>query len=209
VNAFCLFPACQLCCKQVLFLAASVCVSVRTKSRKLLVGNQRNLVEICPALNATGVWKLVTFDRELFSYFSNSGYTFWMALPSYFIFDRDTTSEYLGHGSVSWSWVQGQGHGNERAVACNSKTTGRKLLGIDRNICYELLTFDFGTYFWISSIQALSFEFLKLAASFSVWRYIFRIFRSPSSFKVIWLTSVSRSQISAARRFVLPWIQFN
>jgi len=36
----------QLCCEQVLFLAASVCVSlsVRIESRKLLVGNWRNLV---------------------------------------------------------------------------------------------------------------------------------------------------------------------
>jgi len=33
VSAICL-PAHQLCCKQVLFLAASVCLSVRTKSRK-------------------------------------------------------------------------------------------------------------------------------------------------------------------------------
>jgi len=32
-------PARQLCCEQVLFLAASVCASVCTKSRKLLVGN--------------------------------------------------------------------------------------------------------------------------------------------------------------------------
>jgi len=32
-------PARQLCCKQVLFLVASVRLSVRTKSRNLLVGN--------------------------------------------------------------------------------------------------------------------------------------------------------------------------
>jgi len=59
-----------------------------------------------------------------------------------------TSSEYLGHNSVSRSWVQG--HGSENAVACNSKTTGRKLLGLDWNICYdnarsnsELLTLTF------------------------------------------------------------------
>jgi len=35
------------------------------------------------------------------------------------------------------------------------------------------------------SIQALSFKCLKLASSFSAWEYIFRISRSPSSFKVM------------------------
>jgi len=49
----------------------------------------------------------------------------------------DTALEYLGHVSVSRSWVQGQGHGSEKAVACNSITTGRKLLGLDWNVCYD------------------------------------------------------------------------
>jgi len=63
-------------CEQVLFLETSVCVcvSVRMKSPKLLVRNRCNLVQICPTMNARNVWKLVTFDvdlwpRELFSYF--------------------------------------------------------------------------------------------------------------------------------------------
>jgi len=109
-----------------------------------------------------------------------------MAWPSNSIFNLETSSEYLGHGSVSRSWVQSQGHSD-------SKTTGRKSLGLDRNICYdnaqsnsERLTFwprDIFLYFY--SIQALSFACLKLAASFSVWGYIFTIFRSPSRFKVI------------------------
>jgi len=46
----------------------------------------------------------------------------------------DTFLEYLGTGSVSRSRVQSQGHSSAKAVACNSKTTGRKLLGLDRNI---------------------------------------------------------------------------
>jgi len=39
------------CCKQVLFLVASVCLSARNH-HKLLVGNQCNLVGICPMQNA-------------------------------------------------------------------------------------------------------------------------------------------------------------
>jgi len=46
---------------------------------------------------------------------------------------------------------------SKKAVACNSKTTSRKLwLGLDWSICYgnarsnsELLTFDIETYFYI------------------------------------------------------------
>jgi len=30
--------------------------------------------------------------------------------------DEDTFSEYLGNGLVSRSWVQGQGHGSEKAL---------------------------------------------------------------------------------------------
>jgi len=86
------------CCEQVLFLAASVCesmslsasmwvyASVRKKSRKLLVG-------ICPMEHAKSGWMFVTFDLwlwELFSYFFNSGYIFWMAWPSNFIFSLET-----------------------------------------------------------------------------------------------------------------------
>jgi len=40
----------------------SVRLSVRTKSRKLLVGNCCNLVEMCFTVNARSVWKLVTFE---------------------------------------------------------------------------------------------------------------------------------------------------
>jgi len=97
-----------------------------------------------------------------------------------------------------------------KAVVCNSKTTGRKLPGLGQNICRsnsELLTFWPWplTYLRIFPIQVLN-EHLKLAASFSVWRYIFRISRPPSSSKVMGLISRSRSwlQSAAPRRFVLP-----
>jgi len=53
---------------------------------------------------------------------------------------------------------------------------------------------------FFNSIQALSFDCLKLGASFSVWRYIFRIVRSLSSFKVVGLISRSWSQISSSTR---------
>jgi len=57
-----------------LCVCLSVCVSVRTKSRKLLIRSWCNLVGICPKVNNGSVWKLVTFDLdlwpwELFSYF--------------------------------------------------------------------------------------------------------------------------------------------
>jgi len=43
-----------------------VCLSVRTKSRKLLVVNRSNFVGICPMVNARSGCKLVTFDLETY-----------------------------------------------------------------------------------------------------------------------------------------------
>jgi len=50
-----------------MFVCASVCLSVRTKSQKLLFGNCCNLVGICPMVNAGYRWKLVAFHLQ--SYF--------------------------------------------------------------------------------------------------------------------------------------------
>jgi len=103
-------------------------------------------------------------------------------------------------------------------VASNWKTTGWswKLLGLDWNICCDnarsnsaLLT----SWPWpltviysrILSIQALSSECLKLASSFSVWRHVFRISRSPLSFKVMRLMSRSRSQNSGSAQVSAPF----
>jgi len=81
--------------------------------------------------------KLVTFDLELISYFLIQIIPFeWLYIAISFLFG-DTSSEYLAHGSVSGSWLQSQGHTCEKAIACNSNTTGRKLLGLDQNICYD------------------------------------------------------------------------
>jgi len=130
-----------------------------------------------------------------------------MALPNSLIFWYGETP------SVSRSWVQGQGHGSAKAVACNSK----KLVGIywgliGRNICYdsarsnsELLTFwlwpwDILSYF---SNSSSSFECLKLAASLLVWRYIFRISRLPS-FRAMGLISRSRFQNSCSAQVCAP-----
>jgi len=60
---------------------------------------------------------------------------------------------------------------------------------------FYILTFDLEIFSYFS-IQALSFESFKLAASISVWGYIFRMFWSPSSFKVIGLISRSQKQNS-------------
>jgi len=56
-------------------------------------------------------------------------------------------------------------------------------------------------FFWI---RALRFEFLKLAASFSVWRYIIGISRSPSSVKVMCLISRSWLQNSRSAQVCAP-----
>jgi len=46
-------------------------------------------------------------------------------------------------------------------------------------------TFDLESYFCTLSIQATYYEWLDLAISFSVWRYIFRISRSWFSFEIM------------------------
>jgi len=123
-------------------LRAGIWVSayVHRKYRKLLVANRSNLAGICPIGNAWSVRKLTTIDldlwpRELFSYFFNSYYIFWMCWPSNVIFSVETSSEYLGHSLVSGSYVWG--HSSEKSVAYNSKTAGRKLLGLDLIICRD------------------------------------------------------------------------
>jgi len=69
ICTFCtFFPACQLCCEQVLFSALSLCasvrLSVRTKCQKLLIRSWCNLVGIWTAVSAGSGCKLVTFDHE-------------------------------------------------------------------------------------------------------------------------------------------------
>jgi len=135
---------------------AGICVSVCTKSRKLLIRNWCKLVGICPIVNSRSIWKLVTFDLDLESYFR--------IFPAHAIPFATSFLVWRYIFRISRSlfsfkvMVQGQGHGSAKAVACSSKTTGQKLLGLDQNICYnnarsnsELLTFwfDLETYFRI------------------------------------------------------------
>jgi len=107
-----------------------VCLSVCSKSRKLLVRNWCNLIETCPMVNARSVWNVVTFDPDLWPW----------ELFSYFLF------------GIHISYIIG------------------------------------------------SFECRNLATSFSVQRYIFRISKSPSSFKVTGLISRSRLAIEKSGR---------
>jgi len=39
----------------------------------------------------------------------------------FYLMQEDTSSEYVGHGLVSRSWVQGQGHGSEKALQLKNK----------------------------------------------------------------------------------------
>jgi len=79
-------------------------------------------------VNARSGWKLVTFDLEsYFRTFSIQAILNGLTYQSYFQFGN-TSSEYLGHSSVSRSWVQGQGYGNEKAVACNTKNYCLKIV---------------------------------------------------------------------------------
>jgi len=147
INSTISLPACQLCCEQVLFLAASVCLrvcaSVLRKSRKLLVENRCNLAGICPMGNARNGWKLVTFDLD-----SHFHIFLIQAIPVEWLYLATSFFVWRYIFKISRSWVQGQGHISEKVIVCNSKTTGPKLLGLGRNICYnnarsnlELLTF--------------------------------------------------------------------
>jgi len=112
--------------------------------------------------------------------------------------------------------VQGQGHGNKKAIARNSKTTVRKFPGLDRNICYdnarinlELWHFDLDlwprdvlSYF---SIQAPRFECFNPAVLISVRRGTsLEYLGSPSSLKVMGLTSRSRLQNSGSTQVCAP-----
>jgi len=65
-------------------------------------------------------------------------------------------------------------------------------------------TFDLESYFRTFSVQVMYFKWLVLATSFSVWRYTFRVFKSPSRFKVMGLISRSRLQNSGSAQVCAP-----
>jgi len=68
------------------------------------------------------------------------------------------------------------------------------------------LAFDLESYSCTSSFQAVYFEWLDIATSFSVWRYIFRILKSQLSFKVMGLISRSQLQNSGSVQVCAPLI---
>jgi len=72
---------------------------------------------------------------------------------------------------------------------------------------WKLVTFDLESYFvYLPRTCHLlsSFECLNIGTSFSVWRDIFRISRSPSSFKVMGLISRSQQQKSGRAQVCAP-----
>jgi len=76
------YAASRYCFWRRLSVCLCICASVRTKSRKLLVRNWCNLVAICPTVNARSIWKLVTFDvnlwpRKLLGYIVEVTRSFW------------------------------------------------------------------------------------------------------------------------------------
>jgi len=79
-------PACTQQAGTVFGGIYSICLSVCTKSPKLLIRNWCNLVGICPTVNARSGSKMVTFDLELESYFrtfsSQAIYSEWLNPPA-------------------------------------------------------------------------------------------------------------------------------
>jgi len=159
-------------------------------------------------------WHLtLTFDLEsYFRIFFNLGYSFRTALRGNVIFGMEIqltrSLKVINLTSRSRQWQGG---------SLQSKTTGQNylgLIGMSVTITLEAVRsfwhFDLDLWPWdvslyFSSIQALSFECLKLAVSLSAWRYIFRISRSPSCFKVMKLISRSRSQNSGCAQVCAPF----
>jgi len=132
-------------------------------------------------LEVVGSWWRLTFDLGLFWYFSNSGYTFWMAWPSNFIFSLEIHLE-----NIAFKVIATMSRSRERKSGSmqlkNYWYNCWGLIGICVMITLEVIwsfwhfdldlwPWDIFIFFWI---QALSFEFLKLAAS--VWRYVFIIY---------------------------------
>jgi len=90
-----------------------------------------NLIGICSIGSTRSGWKLVTFDLDDYLRTFQIRLYILNGLTSDFTFSLETASAYVGDGLVSRS------HSSEKAVVSNSRTTGRKLLWFDRDICYD------------------------------------------------------------------------
>jgi len=158
-------------------LVASVCESVRRKS--LLIRNRCNLVGVCPIGNARSDWKFLTFDFdlwpwELFSYFSNSGYTIRMTWPSSFIFSLEIYLQ-ISRSRFSFKVMALRSMSRERkSGSMQLKNYWSEIAAAWSELCYdnarsnsELLRFwpwplilrHIFIFFWL---QALIYEYLKL-----------------------------------------------
>jgi len=78
------------------------------------------------------------------------------------------------------------------------------MLEVIQNFWHFDLDLSPSDIFVFVSIQALCFECLKPAAAFSVWRYVFRMSRTPLSFKVVESVSRSRSRNSGNTQVCAP-----
>jgi len=95
-----------------------------------------------------------------------------------------------------------------------SKTTDRKLINMPHGERWVFgswwhLIFDLENYFRIFLIQAIPFKWLYLATSFSVWRFILKIFKSGFSFKVMGPRSRSRQRKSGSVQLKNYWSEIS
>jgi len=116
-------------------LAASVCLSVRTKSQTLLVINSCNLVAISFMVNAGSSWKLITFDLQSHvRIISIQAIAFeWLVLATLFLVWRYILRISKSHLSFK---VMGQ---RSRSLQLKKLL---KFLRLDRNICYDYARSD-------------------------------------------------------------------
>jgi len=87
----------RTCCEPVCFWQRlCVCVSVHTKSQKLLFRNWCNLAGICPVMNAKSDWKSVTFDLDLWP---------WEVFSYFFICHARRLPLGVSNALTQWVWV--------------------------------------------------------------------------------------------------------
>jgi len=114
-----------------------LCDLTKSQNHRSEINATRYECEWRRKLEVLGSWWHLTLTFDLESYFCTFSTQAiplqWLDLATSFSIWR-YSSEYLGHGSVLRSWIQVQSHGSEKAVACNSKTAHRKLLGLDREL---------------------------------------------------------------------------
>jgi len=103
---------------------------------------------------------------ELLSFFFNSPYIFRIACLGNFIFSLKIQLQNI-YVRFSFKVMAPWPKSRQRAVVCNSKTTGRKLLELDWNICYLLQKLrNYGVPKFIIDYLA---SFLTRRQQMSIW----------------------------------------